>query len=466
MRGARERTVVALVCLGLVVAGCARSGPPEPTPWAHRPVVDLHFDVAKNLRSATGHERVVFTPDLRTCDLVFRLWPNKPATASAGSSLTVSSVRVDGETARSEDVAAGAPDSAPAGTLLEIPLANCADAGQKLTVDLDFALRLGPDVDERVGMSADGEVAWFGTGFPLLAWERGLGWARDPAVPVAGEMAVSEDFRLNSLEVVAPSDYEVLGTGTAAGTADGPDAGTTVHRFTAPAVRDVAVSVGALDVEERTIDGIRVHVGVDAAATDSDPAAYLDRIATSIRDLEKLLGSFPYPDLWVSVLSSESSGIEFPGAIQVGDVDPDRRRALMTHELAHQWFYGLVGNDQAEHPWLDESFATFAQMVADGEERTSTGDIPRAYRKRVGEPISYWTQDGQPSDAYYDAVYIVGGAALVTARDRAGHQAFDKDLQDYLRANAFTIATPDDVRAAFADLPEVLTVLRGVGALR
>jgi hypothetical protein len=205
---------------------------------------------------------------------------------------------------------------------------------------------------------------------------------------------------------------------------------------------------------------------VDAAATDSDPAAYLDRIATSIRDLEKLLGSFPYPDLWVSVLSSESSGIEFPGAIQVGDVNPDRRRALMTHELAHQWFYGLVGNDQAEHPWLDESFATFAQMVADGEEPTSTGDIPQAYRKRVGEPISYWTQDGQPSDAYYDAVYIVGGAALVTARDRAGHEAFDKDLRDYLRANAFTIATPDDVRAAFADLPEVLTVLRGVGALR
>src|SRR3712207_7122590 len=49
---------------------------------------------------------------------------------------------------------------------------------------------------------------------------------------------------------------------------------------------------------------------------------------------------------------------------------------------------------------------------------------------------------------------------------RSGEEAFDAALADYLTANAHSVATPDDVREAFSDLPEVLGVLREVGALR
>ena len=77
----------------------------------------------------------------------------------------------------------------------------------------DAELELGEDVNERVGTSSGADVAWFATAFPLLAWERERGWERGPAVPVNGEMAVSEDFSLDVLDVVAPSAYQVLGTG-------------------------------------------------------------------------------------------------------------------------------------------------------------------------------------------------------------------------------------------------------------
>ena len=427
-------------------------------------MVDLRFDVSSDLRSVAGRELVEFTPDLDTCELVFRAWPNKPATARAGSSLVVSDVRVDGRDAAFLDLVAGAPESAPAGTLLEVPLADCLEAGETVTIELEFDLELGEEVNERVGASSDAEVAWFATAFPLLAWERGSGWERGPAVPVNGETAVSEDFLLDSLEVAVPSEYDVLGTGEAVGTEDGPD-GTTVHRFTAPAVRDVAVTVGDLDVTERTIDGVRVHVGLDREVEEADADDWLDQIAESNGDLVDLLGPFPYEDLWVTVLSSQTSGIEFPGAIQFGDVQPDERRGLVTHELAHMWFYGRVGNDQGEHPWLDESFATFAQSVADGDDQPhahlSGEDSPP-----VGGSMAYWAAEfRRPSATYYDTVYVRGGAALVKARDRAGHEAFDAALAEYLVANAYSIATPRDVQEAFSDLPEVLTVLREVGAL-
>jgi hypothetical protein len=473
MRRGRRWPTVALACAVLVLGGCTSAGPdgqPGPggrgadtaRPWADRPVVDLRFDVAPDLGSVAGREVVEFTPDQDVCDLVFRAWPNKPATSRAGSALTVSGLRVDGQDATFLDVAAGAPEGAPAGTLIEVPLDECVAAGETVTAELTFDVVLGEEVDERVGTSSDAGVAWFATAFPLLAWERGRGWERGPAVPVEGETAVSEDFRLDSLEVVAPSAYEVLGTGQVDGTEEGPD-GTTVHRFTAPAVRDVAVAVGDLDVAERTIGGVRVHVGLDRSVEEADAEDWLDQIAESSADLVDLLGSFPYDDLWVVVVSSQTSGIEFPGAIQFGDVDPAERRGLVTHELAHMWFYGRVGNDQGEHPWMDESFATFAQLVADDEPSVppSAGGAPP-----VGGSMRFWAAEfARPSSTYYDTVYTEGGAALVEARDRAGHAEFDDALRDYLAVNAYSVAVPDDVRQAFSDLPEVLDVLRGVGAL-
>ncbi|MCW2677436.1 MAG: hypothetical protein JWR70_2476 [Modestobacter sp.] len=457
--------VLLSLVLVLVCDACsAGKTQPFPSPWADRPVVSLGFDVAPDLHSASGRERVVFTPDLATCELVFRAWPNKPKTSQAGSSLVVDRVTVDGADAVAQDAAAGAPGNAPAGTLLQIPLAGCARPGQHITVVLDFTLKLGEDVDERVGTSSSDQIAWFGTAFPLLAWERGQGWQRDPAVPVNGEMAVSEDFQLASLEVTAPSKYQVMGTGTAAGTRQGADAGTTVHQFTASAVRDVTVTVGQLDVVDRTIDGVHVHVAA-AQGTGTDLGAWTTEVGVSQKALVRLLGPFPYRDLWVTVVPSQSSGIEFPGAVQFGAVDPDARRPLVAHELAHMWFYGLVGNDQGRDPWLDESFATYAQLVTAGGDTPAYADIPAEERRDVGKPMTYWTQFRRPSTTYYDTVYNVGAAALIQARKRAGADAFDAALREYLRRNAYSVATPQAVTAAFADLPAALAVLRQVGAL-
>ncbi|MQA31951.1 M1 family aminopeptidase [Modestobacter roseus] len=461
-----------------VLAGCSPGGSPAPRPtsspapdaapwtepWADRPVVDLRFEIAEDLATVSGQERVVFTPDLSTCVLVFRSWPNKPATARAGSGLTVSEVVVDGRPAEVRDVPAGAPESAPAGTLQEVPLAECAEPGDEITVELEFQVRLGADVNERVGSSTQVEAVWFATAFPLLAWEREQGWARDEAVPVAGEMASSEDFELASLEVVADADHEVLGTGRLVSTSDGPG-GTTVHEFTAPAVRDVAVTVGELDVETTEIDGVRVHLGLDRGVDEATPEEWLARLEESMGALVELLGPFPYDDLWVSVLSAQTSGIEFPGAIQFGDVDPDFRRALVSHELAHMWFYGLVGNNQGVHPWLDESLTTFAQMVLHGEGSADLADVPGAARHAVGASIDYWEQFPNASSAYFDTVYNLGGATLVAARAEVGADAFDTSLREYIRANAYSIATPDDVAEAFAALPEVIAALEDIGAL-
>ncbi len=449
----------------LVLTGCASTAESTdawPAPDPSRPVVDLTFVVAPDLRSVDGRETVAFTPDRDVCELVFRAWPNKPATAAFGNSLEVVDVRVDGTRSAPVVAAAGAPEGRP-GTLVEVPLLECVPAGERVRAELTFTVTLGEGTDERVGVASTGDAAWFATAFPLLAWERERGWATDPAVDVVGEMATSETFDLARLTVVAPSEYAVLGTGAVESTEEGATAGSTVHRFSDPAVRDVAVTVGDLDVVHRTADGVQVHLGTPRTGTRSSVDRWLEAIEAAIRDLTAHLGPFPYSDLWVTVVPDQTDGLEAAGAIQFGDLDLAEDGWLVTHEVAHMWFYGLVGNNQAAHPWLDESFATYAQALVDGEDLSRTPVPPRA-EDRVGQPMTAWAEHERPSAAYVAGIYTAGGSALLDARRRAGPQQFEDAVRQYLRDNAHRVAEPDDVAAAFAHLPAAVDVLREAGA--
>lgn len=450
----------------LAVTSCVAAVPPagpaayEATLWPQRPEVSLGLDVAPDLHTATGHESVVFTPDLPTCEMVFRNWPNAPTSQRAGNSLTVTGAALDGAPATPRVEPAGAPAGAP-GTLVSIPLPRCLQPGQSIRADLDFAVTLGEGAGERVGTDPVTRTAWAASAFPLLAWVRGSGWIRDLALDAYGETSTSEDFAL-ALEVTAPSPMQVNGTGSARGTAPGPRPGTTVHRFEAPAVRDVAIAVGDFDLRQREIDGVLVHVATPRSGTRTDPEQWLDEAGRAISTLSSTYGPFPYRDLWLTITPARGAdGNEYPQALQLTDARPDKVPALITHEVGHQWFYSLVGNDQARDPWLDEAFAAFGEQITGVSDYSDSLDSAQG---DTGRPLS-WFVDHGGTDAYNRAVYEQGAAALAAARQQVGDDAFDADLRNYLRANAHRVASPADVQRAFADQPAVLDRLRQVGAL-
>lgn len=463
--------LASLAMITAMLASCTGTGtPPLADPasydaglWPQRPVVELSFDVAPDLRTVTGRESVLFTPDMRTCELVFRAWPNNPTMFKAGSSLTVTDTSVDGRPVTSQVIAAGAPPDAP-GTLIEVPLAECLDPGESVRAELGFQLVLGADADERVGHSPGTQTAWFGSGFPLLAWVRGSGWARDPAVPMNGETATSEDFMLAALSVTAPTEYRVIGTGVAAGEIPGGASGTTTHRFTAAAVRDVSVAVGRYDVLDREVGGVRLHLATPEAGTKADPQDWADEIGAAITSLTALFGPFPYPELSVAITPGQSDGTEFPTALQFGDVRRSQLQALAAHEVSHQWVYSLVGNNQAENPWLDESLATFAEAIAGGDANDYRNrDISRRVVGLMGQPMTYWADNGG-FDRYSEGVYNQGAALLLQARRQVGADHFDAALRSYIAANAHQVATPADFAHAFTDA-QVLDLLGKAGAL-
>jgi aminopeptidase N len=432
--------------------------PPDP----QRPKVTLHFSLAADHRTVTGQERVVFTPDQPITELVYRLWPNG-RDHFLGGTLTVSRAEVSGKVTAPKLESAGGRPGTP-GTLLSLPLGKTVPAGQSVTTLLDFTLRLPPTFIDRLG--SDGDTAWWATAAPLLAWVRGVGWVRTPGSSTPAEMAVSEDATLD-LTVDAPAADTVLANGLATSPTD-LGGGRRSWHFTSPNARDVAVAVGRFQIVSQTVatrDGpVKVRIGT-APGLDLPNAQVLSELSRSLPLLVSHFGPYPFNSLTLVTLPALSgTGIEYPGMIYLGQ---DADQSVVTHELAHMWFYGLVGDDQELHPWMDEAFATAAEEIVDAElfggtaapgSGPNAGDDPRP----VDLPVSAFEHD---LPGYNTVIYFKGANALVGARQAAGAGAFDKALRCYVNAFAWRVAYPADFARAMSGLPKAVTVLRKAGAI-
>lgn len=413
--------------------------PPNP----FRPQAVVSFTLGSDYTTITGHEQMTFVPDVALTQVVLRMWPNSPISADAGGHMTLVSASVNGLIVK--------PVISEEQTLIQLPLAKPILKDSAVAVTADFSLTLPSGVNERYGHK--GNLAWWGTGYPMLAFEPGHGWDTEPPTSEPAETATSEDMAL-ILNVTTPNSADtVVATGSEA-----QRVGNT-WTFTADAVRDLVVAVGHFtEATGNSATGVRIDSFVAEGLPDN-PEDYVNDQIAAVNDHVHRFGPFPYPALVSITLPDVNGGIEYPGVILYGTKQTGN--GTPSHEVAHQWFYGLVGNDQARDPWLDESLATFSEALHRNTNYASTA-IPSAGLDKVGAPMVYWQQH---LTAYFDGVYVQGAAALVKARNTVGAARFDPALRCYINANAHQIATPGSFARAFKSLPQVIAIMRQVGAL-
>jgi hypothetical protein len=412
-----------------------RVAPPEAVPR-----YDMSIEVDPSGGAVAGTSEVTFVADRPTRRLVFRLWPNGPRLAREGTELVVSDASL-----RTGEAAVVRPDP----TTLAFELADRLPAGRPATAHLEWRLDLpGPILDR---ISQNGDSIRLGSFFPILSWEGERGWATDPPTTGLAESSTSPtaDFEVT---VTAPPHLDVIATG----------AETAASRWTARRVRDFAVAVGEFETVHRTVSAPRpvdVTVGV-AGGVEADPVAFADAIERALRGLSRRYGAYPWPSFSMAVMPDlGSAGIEYPSMVFQGE---DSLENATTHEVAHSWFYGLVGNNQARDPWLDEGVTSWAQAREDhtlGHFRALR--LPEDVRGEMGRSMTYWDER---QGHYYEGVYVQGVKALDALGDA---QEADCALKRYVAANAYGVATTDDLLDALeAEFPRAERVLRRFGAWR
>jgi len=429
---------------GSVQGDCHTYAAPDP----NRPAMTLRFTIAADHRTVRGTEHLVFHPDRPVDELVFRLTANTRPTVAEGNRIEVTSATASPAGAKFRVVPANA-DPSTQGGLLHLPLAARVPAGTTVTADLAFTLTLGADSFDRFGTA--GQFAYFGSAEPLLAWERGFGWHEEGMIEFPAESATSEAMNVD-LTVVAPARDTVIMSGDPA---DPPKTGATrTWHSTIAAARDVSVAAGPFSVRDITVQGVKLRVGApDASIRD----ALVPEFFRAITELSKRFGPFPFPSLSVARLPADGGGIEYPSSILM----LDGSRLVAVHETAHQWFYAMVGDSQALHPWLDEAFAQYAEELVNGTQQRDAGAI-----SAPGDVDASTESYGSDMQRYYFTTYDKGAAALSAAREAAGPAKWDAALRCYVARNAWRIVNPPDLRAALTGLPAAIDVLEKAGALR
>jgi aminopeptidase N len=198
--------------------------------------------------------------------------------------------------------------------------------------------------------------------------------------------------------------------------------------FSAINVRDFTLAAAA---DYRTSRASVGDTEVRVLTRPGGPAsAMLAAAKAALSKLETRLGPYPYPVLEV-IQSAGGYGMEGPGVawIPTGAATSDLTY-LVTHEIAHQWFYGIVGSDQARDPFADEATADFVARYVLGMRRTS-----RCATTPLDRTIYRYT-----SACYYETVYIQGGNLLEAARQKMGSTAFWAAFRGYLADNRWGLA--------------------------
>ncbi|MFG3052595.1 M1 family metallopeptidase [Kitasatospora sp. NPDC048239] len=378
----------------------------------------------------SGHERVSFgnVSAEPLHEVYLRLWGNAHGGCSAPS---VTVTHLVGAT--EDGLSVGC-------TALRIALPAPLGPGGRHTIGFDLIIRAPERADGADRFGRHGAYSHFGNALPVLAVRDAVGWHLDPFTDTGESFySLAADF---TVVLDHPSALGVPATGSSS---DAPgSAGRTVTTATARHVRDFAWAAGPFDpVSGVSADGVKVNVHSTAGVAAADARSILATAESALDAHSRALGAYPYPELDV-VLDNDLwfSGMEYPGFV----LDRVKTTALV-HEVAHQWWYGIVGDDQYHQPWLDESFAEYATDLALGRDGAGCWSTVAwsSPRERITNGMAYW--DGNPA-RYEDVVYDYGACALHDLRRLIGAEAMARLLRGYTREHWYRVSSTPAFKAA------------------
>lgn len=424
---------------------------------ASAPRYDLDLTIApgETETHVTGEARITVTnrhaAPLDT--LVFRLYPNLP---SYGGEMDVRAVTVDGA-----PVEPGLDDTR---SVLTVPLPEPLMPGAAVRAGITYTITVLHDSFRLYGQFGylDGVLA-LPNAYPMLAvYQPGEGWWQVTAHP-QGDVVFSETAFFD-VRVTAPPDLIFAATGTEIDLAANAD-GTLTHRYVAPLVRDFSLAGNrryvTLTGEQ---DGVLLRLFYDPAPEGAGEAAQrgLGIARAALATFGVLFGPYPFAELDVVQTPNAAGGLEYPGLIAINDeawnTDPEYFEFLLVHEIAHQWWYSLVGNDHALEPWLDEALSTYSERLF--YENNYPANISWWWQFRVDyfKPTGYVDTNiynGGSFRAYTNAVYFRGARFLDEMRVLMGHGNFSKFLKEYITRYAYGHATSADFFALAREIVNV-----------
>jgi hypothetical protein len=185
-------------------------------------------------------------------------------------------------------------------------------------------------------------------------------------------------------------------------------------------------------------------------------------------------GDYPYNHCTaVDGTISAGTGMEYPNITVIGTSNsPVQLDIVITHEVGHNWFYGMLGSNERIHPWMDEGINSFNELrYVEIKYPDSKLFGPFANRKigtlldlkRYKQKSQYYltyilsaaTHSDQPIEApayeytdfnYGGIIYGKTPAAFDYLMSYIGEKKMDEAMQKYFDEWHFKHPQPNDLR--------------------
>jgi len=420
----------------------------------NRYYIEASLDMENGVAILRGAERVRYTnhtADTLT-EIVFRLYPNL---AVMGGRMVIYQAELNGTTVE--------PMLAERDTVLILTLDQPLKPGDSVEMAFQFS------VAAENGMFASYGAFGYEKGvfaapewYPALSvYDEGRGWWTERPSP-DGDAGYAESALFETYMTV-PNNFTLVMSGSEIEAYPAGNGMTTYHYVSGPMRDSLMVAspiFGKLTTES---DGITVNVyywpGGEIAAEQ-----VLQIAADTVRIFDEQFGDYPFAELDVAE-TDNLSAIEYPGIVVVSSrywaPGDDFMEIATAHEIGHQWFYSAIGNDQVDHPWLDESLTSFTEYVYTrekyGEDRFKDmiqGDRDRYnYYKSTGAPdlVLDLPVASYNDNNYGVIVYTKGPLFYLELEKLLGRDVFREGLRLYYTRHRYEIVTSKDVLQAFED---------------
>lgn len=309
-------------------------------------------------------------------------------------------------------------------TIFSITLDNALEPKQTIQVSFDFKCYL-PNTASRFGYFQENDDIYYnlGNALPILSVYENGQWVNEPYSEV-GECFYSK-IAAYQVDLKVPKGYIAAGSGEET---IKEDEDFDIYHYEAQGVRDIALSISNHYFKlEENYDGIMIK---SYASQEADAITMLENAKSGLKNIHERLPRYPYQTICLVLTPLNVGGMEYPQLVMINERLKDTKTTIV-HELVHQWFYGIVGNNQFQSAWLDESLASYI----------ATPDRTVQYF----EPISKSINEYEDIVQYTDAVYYRGNRMFCEIEETYGKEQLNEVLREYVSQYCFKEAKTEDL---------------------
>ncbi|WP_168198385.1 M1 family metallopeptidase [Crassaminicella thermophila] len=324
--------------------------------------------------------------------------------------------------------------------ILKVYLNKPLEPGKKISLNIDFSVKIPPSCGRfGYGENTINIANWY----PILAVFDHKGWNLEPYYAI-GDPFYS-DIANYRVEISMPKEYILAHSGNCIKkeSIDGK------IRWTLEAnkVRDFAiVASDKFKVIDDEIDGIKIY---SYYFEDKFGDIALDTAKDAIKIFNQLYGEYPYKQFSVAASDFFVGGMEYPNLVFIDQslYREETKKILeyvIAHETAHQWWYGIVGNDQVDEAWLDEGLTEYSTLLY-YEKKYGAKKRDEIYKDFILKYYHAYTNTQQNKNSatyrsinqfkdaqeYQVLVYYRGAMFIKDLREKLGDELFFKILKVY-----------------------------------